>query len=127
MNKLLLAAATLLFMNSAFAALEYNCIHDGQTVSFTIDQHEKIINFHNVDYLGYAQILVDHDFPCELKKNSLTFEYDWYYTASYRLNFKQPLATHQHMRGVEMYLTFDDMDGSWDEDIKFQCEITNRN
>ena len=120
-------ALILLLTNSAFGAVKYNCTHNEDKIGFTINHQKECINFHNVDYLAYSQILIDHDFKSDIKKSSLTFEYDWYYTASYQLNFSAPLVTHKHMRDVVMYLTFNDMDGSWEDDIQFECEITNLN
>ena len=125
MKHLILTTVILLLTNSIFAAVEYNCTHQDKTIGFTIDQDGQTISFHDVDYLGYAQIIVDHKFPSQLADKVLTFEYDWYYTAFYEIKFKQPISQHKYMRAVNMVLTFDDSDWAFEDDIEFQCHTTN--
>ena len=125
MKKLLLIITIVLFSTSPFAAQKYDCYHQGTAIGFTVDQKVKTLNFYNTDYLEYAQITIDHNFSYNLTQNTIHFENDWYYTAFYELKFKQPLTEHHNLRGVELWLTFDDADGAYEDNVLFQCDVKN--
>lgn len=112
-----------LFSLNSFAA-SYNCQEKQgrEKLSFHIVGQQII--FSDVEYLGYAQILVQHPFPYnQTDDHSIDFEYDWYYTATYNLEFLSPLSLHQRGDQVRLLLSFDDSDGAFANDVLFYCNV----
>lgn len=107
------------------SANEYRCknLRNDKQLNFSIDFYNKYINFSNVQYLGHAQIETDYNFTSQVTGESIYFEYDWYYTAWYKLEFLSLINTHESGKNVIMKFSYDDSDGAWEERVTFYCEV----
>ena len=123
MRILLFLLMTMLINQVVFASTSYNCTHGGQAMSFQLDSKTHIIKFSNIDYFGAAQSLADYEFSAEMSNNMVQFNYDWYYTAEYKMVFLEDFTKHSQLENVEMLLTFNDYDGAWEDDVLMNCQI----
>ena len=110
---------------------QFNCQSNanGQVKHLVFDLNftTRIINFSNIEAFSGADILANTAFGLttfDTESNlKIGFDYNWYYTASYSLDFNNALNKLTKGSTTELTLSGDDDDGATFNDVSFSCKI----
>ncbi len=119
---------TLLFFLSFSAfgqTVEYRCYNEdnNQSLNFILNNEQQTIRIVNNEALQYVQLPTEKELKYTTNYNSIYFEYDWYYTAWFKMDFTTPVDSHKAGDSLEMHLFYDDNDGAWEDNVVFHCSI----
>ena len=133
MKKLLIGLSLIISQFSFGQSYYFECEDAKEAVmKFEVHTDRNVIEFNDISYFGMAQILKDVPFGMNIISmtvngagmDSISFSYNWYYTANYMLKFTSHIHQYQVNEVAFLYLTYDDHDNSQADDVMFKCTRT---
>ncbi len=105
--------------------LDFKCVDtEGKSLEFTLDRRASEIIFKVKSALGEAQLILNQALKATVALNKISFDYPWYYTASYVLEINgKNVSRLVNGDQASLKLTGNDQDQSSFDKKPFKCKM----